>query len=144
MKNIITLAAFLLSALPLLAEPAEMNLYLKFWPQGEENAPTATQVVEFEAGGVRIFTHATPEAEADKMLPATPEEVALLTAAVAAVLRTISLDMGKPITGDSIAVEWSISNATTFERGSVQMAPDALPPEVLDLQDALFGARLAP
>lgn len=144
MKHIITLAVFLLSTLPLRAEPAEMNLYLKFWPQGEEDAPTATQVVEFEADGIRIFTHTTPEAEADEMLPATSEQVTLLAAAVAAVLRTVSVEMGKPVTGDSIAVEWSISNATTFERGSIQMAPDALPPEVLALQDALFGARLTP
>lgn len=144
MKHIITLAAFLFSALPLRAEPAEMNLYLKFWPQGEQDAPSATQVIEFDADGIRIFTHTTPEAEADKIVPAAPEEVALLRAAVAAVLRTVSLDMGEPITGDSIAVEWSISNATTFERGAVQMAPDALPPEIFALQNGLFGARLTP
>ena len=118
MKQILTLAAFLLTALPLHAGPADMNLYLMLWPEGEEAQSSATQVIELENGEIRIFTHITSEEDADKSAPATPEQITLLSAAVAAMLRTVSVEMGEEITGDRVAVEWSISNANTFERGS--------------------------
>lgn len=146
MKQIIALCLMLFAPLPVWAVPADMNLYLMLWPEGEENAPTATQVIEFDDGKINIFTSADAYADADldNAVPATPAQIALLSAAVSAIIKSVSTEMGVEAPGHIIAVEWSVSNATTFARGSTNLPIDALPPEILAVQDQIFGARLAP
>lgn len=146
MKQIIALCLLLITPLPVWAQPADMNLYLMLWPEGEENAPTATQIIEFGEGMINFFTSGDVDAELDldNAVVATPEQIALLSAAVSAVIKSVSTEMGVQSQGHTIAVEWSVSNATTFERGSMNLPIEALPPEILAVQDQIFGARLAP
>lgn len=152
MKHIFALCLLLATALPVAADPddlptpdapAEMNLYFKLWPQGEEDEPKSAQVMEMGDDGMRIFTSATPEHE-DKVVPLDPAQIALIGAAVKAVAGDVSLQQGALHTGHQVQVEWSISNLNSFSRGSTLYPLDALPPEVLAVQDQIFGMRLTP
>ncbi|MGO4908668.1 hypothetical protein ACEN2J_10090 [Pseudorhodobacter sp. W20_MBD10_FR17] len=152
MKHIYALCLLLATALPVAAAPddlpapdapAELNLYIMLWPEGEEDDPTSAQVMEMGDDGIRIFTSATPEDE-DKVVPLDPAQIALIGAAVKAVAGDISLQQGAPHTGHQVQVEWSISNLNSFSRGSTLYPLDALPPEVLAVQDKIFGMRLTP
>jgi hypothetical protein len=152
MKHIFALCLLLASALPLAAQtddlpapdaPAELNLYFMLWPEGEEEEPKSAQVMEMFEDGMRIFTSATPEDE-DKVVPLDPAQIALIGAAVKAVATDLSLQQGAPHAGHQVQVEWSISNVNSFSRGSNLYPLDALPPEVLAVQDQIFGMRLTP
>jgi hypothetical protein len=154
MKNIIALCLVLAAlpahatgsdadALPAPDAPAEMNLSIMLWPEGEEDDPTAAQVMEMGDDGLRIFTSATPEVE-DDVVPLDPAQIALIGAAIKAVVADVSLQQGQIHNGHQIQVEWSISNVNSFTRGSSLYPLDALPPEVIAVQDQIFGMRLTP
>lgn len=152
MIHMLALCLLMSSTLPLAAgpddlpapeAPAELNLYIMLWPEGEEDDPTSAQVMEMGEDGLRIFTSATPEDE-DKVVPLDPAQIALIGAAVQAVAVDLNLQQGAPHTGHQVQVEWSISNVNSFSRGSTLYPLDALPPEVIAVQDQIFGRRLTP
>ena len=148
MKHIIALW-LTLAALPAFAAgpapdaPAQMNLYVMLWPEGEEEDPTKAQVMEMGDADMRLFTSATPEEE-DKVVPLDPAQIALIGAAIKAVVADISIQQGAIHTGHQVQVEWSVDTVNSFSRGSTLYPLDALPPEVLAVQDQIFGMRLTP
>ncbi|MDN5787558.1 hypothetical protein [Pseudorhodobacter sp.] len=144
MKQLLAACLLLLTALPVLAEPADMNLYIMLWPEGDADEPKAAQMIEIDAGQIHVFTSENLETEQDKSTPADPARVALVSAAIQAVFGTISMDAVPEQTGDTIAVEWSVGNAATFARGTTTFPITALPSAILAVQDEIFGARLTP
>ncbi len=143
MKHIIALCLFALTALPIWAAPAEMNLSLSYWPEGAEDAQSALNL-ETDEGGVWRETVGPNGAQALPEEPLTPELAALIEAAIRATLATLSFEYGEDFTGPVLAVEWSVMTANGFARGNMLLRYEDQPEAILAIQDKVFGQRLRP
>lgn len=142
MKQIFALCLTLLLPLPALAQTADLNLYLSYWPEGAEDAGQSMNL-EYEAGQLAVSTYDVEGNETSDTTPADPAFLALMVAGVQKAIGIVSPDMGTEYTGPAIVVEWSVSSAGTFARGNSVIPLDGQPAEFLAIQDQIFGARLA-
>ncbi|RUS63693.1 hypothetical protein EGN72_02940 [Pseudorhodobacter sp. E13] len=140
MKHALALCALLLP-LPALAGPADLNLYLSYWPEGAEEAAGALNL-ELENGVLAQLVFDKDGNETVIEAEASATNVALMQGAIRAMLDQISLDQQPSVNGPALVVEWSVATDATFARGNIVLPFDAQPEAILAVQDQIFSARL--
>ncbi|NUB43241.1 hypothetical protein GEU84_002505 [Fertoebacter nigrum] len=119
------------------AEGPGLNFYVSYWPSEGLDNPVSSQALELGEDGVMGLYGDGME---DREQAATPADMAVLQAAVAAAVAAVTPAAVPDVAAPLVQVEWSVSNATTFARGSTSFALDALPPAVAAAQAHFFGA----
>lgn len=120
------------------AEGPGLNFYVSLWPSEGLDDPVAAQAVELGDNGVMGLYG---DGMADREQAATPADMAVLQAAIAAAVAAVTPAAVPDVAAPLVQVEWSVSNATTFARGSTSFALDALPPAIAAAQTHFFGAE---
>jgi hypothetical protein len=143
MKHILAFCLIVLGALPAMAEPSEMNLYLSYWPEGAEDAQGALNL-DTQEDRIERAVYDKDGAETITYLPLTPEAALTIEAGIRAAIAGISFDYGEELTEAVLRVEWSVLTASSFARGTLSFPMESQPEALLAVQDALFGMRLGP
>lgn len=141
MKRAFALCALLMLPLPAIAEPADLNLYMSYWPAGAEE-PTSSLNLELEQGVLAQLIYDKDGNETVIEADASAANVALMQGAIRAMLARVSMEQEAAIDGPSVVVEWSVSTDATFARGNAVIPYAEQPIEVLAVQDQVFSARL--
>ncbi len=125
-------------AAPVLADNA-MSLGIYLWTNPDSD-PVRAQFLSIADGTAEIEVDG-PEGTRNDSHPATPEETALLTAAVKEQMSSLSMTAKPQPTGTYVTVDWHFSTDTGYADGSTSYPLDAVPASVLALQKAAFGAN---
>ena len=139
-----TAALALLLALPV-AAPAladgamSLGIYLWNTPDGD---PVRAQFLSIADGTAEIEVDG-PEGTKNDTHTATPEETALLTAAVKEQMSSLSMVAKPQPPGPYVTVDWHFSTDTGYADGSTAYPLDAVPASVVALQKTAFGAAFA-
>ena len=127
-------------AAPALANTA-MSIGVYLWNSPDED-PVKAQFLSISDGNAELEIDG-PDGRKSDSRPATPDEIAQLTAAVKEQMTALSMDTVPQPTGGYVTVDWHFSTDTGYADGSTTFALDAVPAVILTLQKTAFGATFA-